>query len=103
MMVCAGWSTTAFGKVGGGVAGAAAFGAGVGFAAKAMPQVRVAKRNGCRKSRVRIVRVNAFKSGRTKNKRFLCETVNFRRELCCVGENRAYPETFGGGTCFNVR
>ena len=69
MMVCAVWSTTGLETVGAGVG--AAFGAGVGFAAKAMLEVRTAQRNGYKKNRVRIVRVKAFKSGRAKNKRFL--------------------------------
>lgn len=55
--------------VGAGVAVDAALGAGVGFAAKAIPQVT--KRTVNETNRVRIVGGNAFKSGRAKNKRFL--------------------------------
>jgi hypothetical protein len=61
--------------VGAGVAAGAvvALGAGVGFAATATLQARIAKRDVSEKNLVRIFGSNAFKSGRAKNKRFLCE------------------------------
>ena len=85
MMVCAVCSTTGLESVGAGVETVAAFGAGVGFAAKVSEAAR--RRIGRQMSRVRIIKVNAFKSGRTKNKRFLFIS----------------RETFGETTGSNVR
>src|SRR5207302_7001043 len=85
MMVWAVWSTTGLEMVGAGVAVVAAFGAGVGFAAKVSEAAR--RRIGRQMNRVRIIKVNAFKSGRTKNKRFLFIS----------------RETFGETTGSNVR
>ena len=57
----------------------------MGFAAKL--KVQAMSSNGRNMNRVRIIEVNAFKSGRTKNKRFL----------------RDIRETFGGYRGFDVR
>src|SRR5262249_45707199 len=76
-------------------------GVGFGLAIKVMPQVK--RRIGNKTNRVRIIRSNAFKSGRTKNKRFLHKPSRFRRKLCCLEENDAQPETFRDATCSNVR